>query len=93
MFYSAFRSVYKNNIIFKLYPCGGDLGRSTDIPNQKTILIYLGIRSAYEPGFIQKFLSYEYLETGAELIHQHRFNAVLIQRGVNSIFQSIGTAH
>jgi hypothetical protein len=31
MFYSAFRSVYKNNIIFKLYPCGGDLGRSTDI--------------------------------------------------------------
>jgi hypothetical protein len=30
MFYSAFRSVYKNNIIFKL-ACGGDLGRSTDI--------------------------------------------------------------
>lgn len=31
MFYSAFRSVYKNNIIFKLYPCGGNLERSTDI--------------------------------------------------------------
>jgi hypothetical protein len=63
------------------------------VPNQKIILIYLGIRSADEPGFIQKFLPYEYLPTGAKLIHHHRFDAVLIQRGVNSIFQSIGTAH
>jgi hypothetical protein len=60
------------------------------ISNQKTILVYLDIRSADEPGFIHKFLAYQYLETEAKLIHQHRFDPELIQLEVNSIFQNAG---
>jgi hypothetical protein len=59
-------------------------------PNQKIVIVYLGIRPADEPGFIHKFLAYEYSETRAKLIHQHRFDPELMQREVNYIFQNAG---
>jgi hypothetical protein len=64
------------------------------IPNRKIVLVYLGIRPVEEPGFIYKFLAYDYSEKGAKLIHQHRFDPALIERQVNSIFhQKVMSAH
>ena len=64
------------------------------IPNQKIVLVNLGIRPVDEPGFIYKFLAYDYSENGAKLIHQHRFDPALIERQVNSIFhQKVMAAH
>ena len=56
------------------------------IPNQKIVLTYLGIRPADEPGFIHKFVTYDFSEDGDKEIHRHRFDSELIERLVDCIF-------
>lgn len=48
------------------------------IPNQKIVIVYLGIRPANEPGFIYKFETYDYSENGDKKIHQHKYDPELI---------------
>ena len=56
------------------------------IPSQKIVVIYLGVRPTNEPGYIYMYETYDYLENGSRIIHQHKFDPKLIDRLVNSIF-------
>lgn len=40
------------------------------MPDQKIVIVYLGIRLANEPGFIYKFGTYDYLQDGTKMILQ-----------------------
>ena len=53
------------------------------IPDQKVIIVYLGISPANQPGFIYKFETYDYSENGDKKIHQHKYNRQVIDRLVD----------
>ena len=44
------------------------------VPNQKIVLVYLGIRPVYEPGFIYKYETYNFSENGIKAIHRHKYD-------------------
>jgi hypothetical protein len=56
------------------------------IPNQKVIIIYLGIRPVNEPGFIYKFVVYDYSENGIMQAHRHKYDPDVIDHIIDQIF-------
>lgn len=56
------------------------------VPNQKIIIIYLGMRPANEPGFIHKFETYDYSNDGNKQFHEHKFDPKLIEQLVDSSY-------
>jgi hypothetical protein len=59
------------------------------ISNQKIVLVYLGIRSVNEPGFIYKFEEYDYSVNGAKVIHRHKYDRDTINQLLNQIFDRV----
>jgi len=54
------------------------------IPNQKIVIVYLGIRPINEPGFIYKFETYDYSENVDKKIHQHKYDPEMVDRLVDA---------
>ena len=59
-------------------------------PNQKIVMVYLGIRPANEPGFIHKFETYDYSQDRAKEIHRHKSDPKLIDQLVDAILRKRG---
>jgi hypothetical protein len=55
------------------------------VPNQKIVVVYVGIRPANEPGFIYKYETYDYSESGSKGIHRHKYDQDLINQIINQI--------
>ena len=55
-------------------------------PNQKIVMVYLGTRCANEPGFIQKYETYDYSQDRAKDIHRHKYNPNVIYHIIDQIF-------
>jgi hypothetical protein len=56
------------------------------VPNQKVVIVYLGIRPAKEPGFIQKYETFDHSEDRDKETYRHKFDAKLIEQLVRSVF-------
>jgi hypothetical protein len=56
------------------------------IPNQKIVVVYLGLRPANESGFIHKFDTYDYSSDGITRVHRHKYDSGLIDHIVEQIF-------
>lgn len=57
------------------------------IPNQRIIVVYLGIRPTNEPGIIFKFETYDYSQGGIKGIHRHKYDPNVINQLVDQIFE------
>jgi hypothetical protein len=58
------------------------------IPNEKIVVVYLGIRPTEEAGFIYKFETYDYSENGDKKIHQHKYDPEVVDRLVEHCSKS-----
>lgn len=56
------------------------------VSNQKIVIVYIGIRPADEPGFIQKYETFDHSEDGNKEIYRHKFDPKLIEQLVRSVF-------
>ena len=54
------------------------------IPNQRIVLVHLGIRPTNEPGFIHRCETYDYPENGVRKIHRHKYDRVTIDKIIES---------
>lgn len=56
------------------------------IPNQKIVIVYLGLRPANESGFIHKFDTYDYSSDGTKEIHRHKYDPDIIDHIIDQLF-------
>ena len=59
------------------------------VPNQRIVLVHLGIRPTNEPGFIHRCETYDYPENGVRKIHRHKYDRVTIDKIIDQIFGRI----
>jgi hypothetical protein len=50
------------------------------VPNQKIVVVYLGIRPLDEPGFIYKFETYDYPIGTRKKLHKHMYKKKVIDQ-------------
>lgn len=66
--------------------CICDQCKWNGVPDQKIVIVYLGIRPVNEPGFIHKFETCDYSDDGNKQIHEHKFDPKLIEQLVDSSY-------
>lgn len=57
-----------------------------EAPNQKAVIVYIYKRPAIEPGFIQKYQTFDHSEDRDKETYRHKFDAKLIEQQVGSDF-------
>jgi hypothetical protein len=62
-----------------------DQCESNGIPDQKIVMVYLGIRPVNEPGFIHIFEIYDYPIGTRKKLHAHKYDNKVIGRLVNGM--------
>jgi hypothetical protein len=75
-------SITKYDILYTI--C--DQSEWNDGPNQKTPLVYIGIRLAKESGFTYKFETYDYPRDDFRGIHHHKYEHDVIDHIISPIF-------
>lgn len=59
------------------------------VPNQKTVIVYLGIRPANDPDFY-KFEPCDCSQDDTKGIHEHKYDPDVIDHIINQIFDRTG---